>query len=214
MNWLAHLLLSEPSPEYRLGNLLPDLVRPADYAAMPATVMRGIACHRFIDRFTDSHSLVRQSIRRIPAPHSRVAGILIDMLYDHFLAVEWSLYCAMPLEDFAHEVYQGFTAVRSLVSPDLAARLQAIAGADVLCSYRSLEGIEIALRRISARMRGEFALEAAMPSLREHYSELRGDFAVFFPDLRRQVAEFAQLQTTSTTVTGGSDRAREMRGGR
>jgi acyl carrier protein phosphodiesterase len=25
MNWLAHLYLSEPSAEFRVGNLLPDL---------------------------------------------------------------------------------------------------------------------------------------------------------------------------------------------
>jgi acyl carrier protein phosphodiesterase len=190
MNWLAHLLLSEPSPEYRLGNLLPDMLGLTELKEMPPTVQRGIACHRFIDRYTDTHDLVRQSIRRIPPAHSRVGGILVDVFYDHILAVNWHLYCEVPLDAFLQEVYRGFTEVEPLLPPQIASRLQGLRQADVFGSYRTLEGIEWALRRISQRLSGRYALEEALPVLRERLVEFQGDFSVFFPDLRRKVVEF------------------------
>src|SRR5436190_1321401 len=105
VNWLAHLILSEPSPAFRIGNLLPDILPWSELRAMPAKYQGGIECHRVIDCFADSHPIFqggiechrvidcfadshpifRRSMARIDAPFRRYAGILIDIFYDHFL---------------------------------------------------------------------------------------------------------------------------------
>src|SRR5688500_2273474 len=90
MNWLAHLILSEPSPAVRSGNLHPDILSWSKVHAVPEKFHAGIACHRIIDGFTDANPIFRRSVGRIDPPYRRYAGILIDVFYDHFLAREWS----------------------------------------------------------------------------------------------------------------------------
>src|SRR4051812_17048427 len=94
MNWLAHLLLSEKTPAFWLGNLLPDLVSATVLRSLPPEFQPGIRRHLQIDAFTDSHPLFRQSILRLDPDFRRYGGIIIDILYDHFLASEWERFAA------------------------------------------------------------------------------------------------------------------------
>src|SRR5262245_27969290 len=103
MNWLAHLLLSEPTSAFRIGSLLPDFVRPPLLAGLPIDFQRGIECHRRIDAFTDAHPIVRRSVGRFVPPYRRFAGILVDVFYDHFLARDWTAHASIPLTDFVGE---------------------------------------------------------------------------------------------------------------
>ncbi len=60
MNWLAHAFLSNPDIEFRLGNVLADLVKDADRASMPAAFQAGLRQHQEIDAFTDAHEIVQE----------------------------------------------------------------------------------------------------------------------------------------------------------
>jgi acyl carrier protein phosphodiesterase len=192
MNWLAHLLLSEPDVEHRLGNLLADVVKGKARAALPPGVQRGIACHQAIDAFTDAHPVVHRSKRRLGEEHGRCAGILIDIFYDHFLARDWPHYAAVPLEQFTAEVYASFRGYATGALPAEARELLArMSDGDLLGSYRALAGIEAALRRLSRRLEARlgrpFALERAVAELEAQYEAFGHDFAEFFPELRAHV---------------------------
>ena len=65
MNWLAHVYLSNPQVEHRLGNLLTDTLRPHELEGYGDLFTAGVKCHYEIDRFTDSHELVKQSKARL-----------------------------------------------------------------------------------------------------------------------------------------------------
>src|SRR5690349_10617344 len=108
MNWLAHLFLSESDAAFRIGNLLPDLLPPAELQKLSPAFLPGVDCHRRIDAFTDAHPVVRRSITRLASPHRRFGGVLMDMFYDHFLAVDWDCYSGQPLEQFTQFVYADF----------------------------------------------------------------------------------------------------------
>ena len=64
---------------------------------------------------------------------------------------------------------------------------------DWLGSYRRIDGVEAALRRVSERMSrritGGFRLEAELPLLRANFDGLHADFSEFFPQLRAHVNE-------------------------
>ena len=92
MNWLAHVFLSEPNVEFRLGNLLADLVRGDARAAVSAEFARGAEQHKRIDAYTDAHPIVRRSRARIRTEYRRFSGVLVDVFYDYFLANDWSRY--------------------------------------------------------------------------------------------------------------------------
>lgn len=187
MNWLAHLLLSEPNPAFRLGNLLPDLGQSRLLVNLPAEIQRGVRQHRQIDAYTDSHPVFRRSVRRLEPPFRRYGGILVDVFYDHFLARDWPAYSATPLPSFAAEVYGSFDLHWNDIPAEIRPRLEQLRIEDLLCSYREVSGIAEALRRISKRLRRPFDLSAAVAILELHDEAFSADFQEFFPDLQARV---------------------------
>lgn len=192
MNWLAHVVLSEPTIEFRLGNLLADLVRGEARTRMPMEFLRGAECHKAIDAYTDAHPIVRASRARIDARYRRFGGVLVDIFYDYCLAQRFEEYVNMPLAQFTQDFY---TAVRAHPLPlpiDARTTLDRIVAHDLLGRYARLDGVEDSLRRISiylARKWGrEFSLADAAAVLGEHEAAFAADFEAFFPQLQRHVA--------------------------
>lgn len=184
MNWLAHLILSEPSPAFRIGNLLPDILPWPELRTMPAKYQGGIECHRVIDSFADSHPVFRRSMSRIEAPFRRYAGVLIDVFYDHFLARSWGRYSPLPLAAFLDEVYASFPAHREELPEVAYERLMQIWKGDWLGRYAETSGVRRALEGIGTRFRKPVPLEEATAQLLHHEDALDADFAEFFPELR------------------------------
>jgi acyl carrier protein phosphodiesterase len=192
MNWLAHLLLSEPTPAFRVGNLLPDLVPAADWKRLPREFQRGIRRHFQIDAFTDSHPIVRRSILLVGPGYRRFGGILTDMFYDHFLARDWDRYSEATLEEFSSTIYASFESLLEELPRIACVRLQQIKAADLLCSYRHIHGIRRALEGIGCRLRRPIALGESIAELEMHYDALHADFTEFFTELRKFIAEQAE----------------------
>jgi acyl carrier protein phosphodiesterase len=193
LNWLAHVYLSEPSIEFRLGNLLADLVRGEELHHMPAEFVRGAQRHKAIDAFTDAHPVVRQSRSRISPRYRRFSGVLIDIFYDYFLAKRWLDYSSEPLSTFTATFYAEVKQ-RALSLPYPAqATLDRIVGHDLLGQYCDIKGVEHSLRRVSTylakRWQRDYQLEASVQELIVHEGDFADDFARFFPELRRHVAQ-------------------------
>jgi acyl carrier protein phosphodiesterase len=188
MNWLAHLLLAEPSPAARLGSILPDFVSVRVLAEMPAAFQPAIRQHRQVDAYTDSHAIFRRSVGRFEPPLRRFGGILVDVFYDHFLTREWAAFSEKPLPEFTGEFYACLESHEGDLPPEVYGWLQQMSAADLLCSYGEIAGLADALRRVGRRLRRPVDLAAAIPVLEANYDAFRGDFATFFPELARYVA--------------------------
>ena len=200
MNWLAHLYLSQPTAEYRLGNLLPDFARPSEFGPLSPDILAGVECHGIIDAFTDSHPIFRRSVNRIPAPYRRFGGIIIDVFYDHLLTINWPTFSPVPLENFISAFYQTLPQFDAMISPEISLRFRQMREADILNSYQTLAGVETALARIAHRLQRKFPLELAVTGLRSNYDSLRADFDSFFPELRERIAQFQETQRRRNNV--------------
>jgi acyl carrier protein phosphodiesterase len=191
MNWLAHILLSESNVESRLGNLLGDLVKGKDLEGLNPNLRQGIARHYAIDRFTDSHPVVKISKQRIDKEYSKFAGILIDIFYDHFLAKNWKSYSDARLSDFTAEIYSSFQNYPEEIPLLARQKIAQIIDEDWLTSYQHLSGVENALSRIDdrikARMGDKIKLVDAMTILDREYTNLDTDFNLFFPELQQHI---------------------------
>jgi len=192
MNWLAHVFLSDNDIEFRLGNLLADVVRGPDLAIMSPRFVLGTQRHKAIDSFTDAHPVVRRSRLRLGPEHRRFSGVLMDVFYDYFLATQWSAYSAEPLDEFTSRFYADARAC-TLPLPEPAQLLvDRLVRHDLLGQYRSIAGVEQSLRRLSMRLtqrwRRQFALERSIPALLANEAALAADFAEFFPQLRLNIA--------------------------
>lgn len=188
MNWLAHLLLSEPQTPHRLGNLLADLVKGSARRGLPADLQRSLACHRTIDAFTDAHPVVFRSLRRIGPPFERFAGVLVDVFYDHYLARSWARHGPGDLDDFTSEVYTALQGYVGAIPEKARFVIQRMAAEDWLGSYREVAGVERTLCRLSLRLSRPGLLTPAVQEMLMNYETLDADFQEFFPELARHVS--------------------------
>jgi acyl carrier protein phosphodiesterase len=187
VNWLAHLYLSEPSAEFRLGNILPDLAPARELTGLVPEIQRGIACHHRIDAFTDRHPLVRQTVNLIAPPHRRYASIVVDLYFDHLLASAWSDFSATPLQTFVHESYDSFVPFYPILPEPTPEILRRMVAQDWLCSYVTIDGLELALKRVGARFKTPVDMVPAVAQLQTHEAQVRANFRIFLEELREHL---------------------------
>ncbi|MEG4321714.1 MULTISPECIES: ACP phosphodiesterase [unclassified Microcoleus] len=190
MNYLAHLFLSDGTPASLIGNLLGDFVKGSAVNLYPDEIRNGIDLHRKVDRYTDSHPIVRSSTSLVCADRRRFAGVLVDVFYDHFLAKNWLEYSEIPLRDFSRGVYKILQDNRDILPESLKRVMPQIIGRDLLGSYQEIGGIESALNRMSARIRRTNNLASGVEDLTANYQQLESDFRAFFPDLINYAKKF------------------------
>ena len=105
MNYLAHVYLSGTNDLIKIGNFMADSIKGNQYLNYEKEFQYGILLHRHIDSFTDSHPIYRQSKHRLHEKYGHYSGVIMDILYDHFLAKNWATYSRGKLEDFAVDFY-------------------------------------------------------------------------------------------------------------
>ena len=187
MNWLAHLYLSEPNAEFRVGNLLPDLTGADKLVALPEAYQQGIRRHRRIDLFTDTHPLVKACVHRFPPPYRRFGGVLTDVYFDYFLARDWQLYSDTPLREFITGFYGEIELCAAAVPDEAYQCLKKMREDDWLGSYHEIAGIVNILERIGRRLRHPSDLAGSLTCFQAHEAAFLADFRVFFPELLAEV---------------------------
>ena len=183
MNHLAHAHLAGADDEFLLGGLLGDFWRGAPDPGWPPGVRAGVALHRKIDVYTDSHPDVAGARALFIPPLRRYAGILLDVYFDHALASNWRRHSSEPLDELSARVDALLQANREWL-PD---RLVRFAGyfrrAGLFGSYADRAVIERVLGGIGERLKRDNPLGSAGSALWEREAELGAIFARFFPDL-------------------------------
>ena len=212
MNYLAHAYLSFNSPEILAGNLISDFVKGRKKLDCPEVIQKGIALHRDIDNFTDTHETTRRAKVFFKPAYGLYSGALTDVVYDHFLAndpKEFFSEGAVVIEQdgVAEGVAEG-------AEPDGAARLAAFAertyqqmerqmaslpaifperfvhmfpymrSQNWLYNYRYKEGIYNSFAGLARRALYMSGPEAAVEVFDTHYGELQACYDDFFPSLK------------------------------
>ncbi len=187
MNWLAHLFLSEPKVEDRLGNILADIVKGKDRKKLSPRFNKGIECQLLVDSFTDTHLIVKHSKKIISPEYKRYSGLLVDIFYDHLLARNWSNYSQFSLSQFNQEIYESFLKNLDGVPEKARKIITQTIDEEWLGSYYHISGIEKALIRIKKRLSPKhndlFVIEDFIEQIELQYSQFERDFKIFFPEI-------------------------------
>lgn len=189
MNFLGHLYLSGDDPLITVGNFMADAVKGRDLSRFDPQLERGIRLHRAIDSFTDTHPLQQRGRERAHAHAGRYASVVMDLYYDHLLAVNWSDFHPEPLPDFAHRMYTLLTHYQHLMPERTQRMLPYMVQGDWLTSYATISGIGRALAGLARRVPQGASMVGAEKVLYEHLSEYTAEFREFLPAIQAHTAQ-------------------------
>lgn len=184
MNYLGHLFFSGSDKELMYANLFGDYVKGRDYTNYPTLIQKGIALHRSIDFFIDTHEEVKKLKKEMYADLPKVSGVAIDLLFDHLLAKNWSNYADSEYSIFLEHFY---TYQPSLIEHYPKIYLDFI---DNLRTYRWMDVYhqEYGLMKLSEGVSRKFSFENKLAELPHYYKanrvEIEKVFHVFMNDAR------------------------------
>lgn len=193
MNHLAHVFLAGPDPDLQLGGLLADFWRGAPDPGWREGVRKGVALHRKIDVYTDSHPIVAGLRERFEPPFRRYAGILLDIYFDHALARRWSDYAGEAVDAVSARALRLVEQNRDWLPADLLRFAAYMHANGLFGAYARRDMIEYVLAGMSRRLSRANPLAEGGAVLWQHAEALDFGFAEFFPDLIR----YAQEQRSS-----------------
>ena len=179
MNYLAHALLSPAGRDLvLLGNMACDMLRPSDFENLSDEIKEGTVRHQAIDRMTDRHNgfkAVRDALRKAGHPY---AGVLTDILFDHYLALSWKNYSTEDLRSFSDRVYTILKKNSVLIPGKFSRMTTALRKQDWFVSYTERKGLKKAIDRLnyrSSRYIDPDRIMATEESIREEAFKAFGD---------------------------------------
>lgn len=186
MNFLAHAFLAGSLASDRIGGVIGDFVKglldPLP-EGLGGELAAGVMLHRRIDSYADGHPAFRRSRARVSTERRRVGGIMVDLFYDHFLAVHWDRFNAQSLVEFTAHTYRLIERHPEPLPPAFRPVFERMVEHDWMASYRDPANVARALDRMAEhRLRRPNPLAGAGEELLRNYTGFEEDFFEFLPD--------------------------------
>ncbi|MBP5588995.1 MAG: DUF479 domain-containing protein [Bacteroidales bacterium] len=180
---MAHIYLSGDSEEIIIGNYIADFIRGKEYLNYPDQIRRGIIIHRHIDAFTDRHPVVHRSKLLFTKKYHKYAGVITDILYDHFLTKTWNLFSRKPIESVSYNFYMAMVNNFEVLPDNVKQMISSFIINDWIESYQTVNGIRKVLKTMSKTTKLPDETRFAIRELKRNYNSLEDDFLEFFPQL-------------------------------
>ena len=194
MNFLAHLHIAYVTKSSFLGNFLGDFVKGDPDGRFNEETVHGIRLHRFIDSYTDQHTVIKRCKPLFPAPLRRFSPITLDMFWDHCLAKHWQQFHPSPLADFClhAELQINKESIHELNPlPAQFKKISQLVWQDKwLQHYADINNIKFALQQIAKRTTRMAPLALTAQTLVEHYDFLQLQFFELYADLLLQASHY------------------------
>ena len=184
MNFLAHAYLSFEQKEILAGNMMSDFVKGSAQYNFPESIRKGIALHRKIDEFTDTHAITQRA-KEVFRPHYRLySAPIVDIIYDHYLAKDEQIFPGDTLYQFTQFIYSTLEEFAAYMPLHFAQMFAYMRSENWLWNYRRTEGIEKSLRGLIRRSTFVSDSETACRLFEENYEELQQCYDVFITDVK------------------------------
>ena len=198
MNFLAHLYLSGDDDDILIGNFIADSVKGSSIDKYPGKIREGIVLHRKIDQFTDEHPVVLKGKVRLRPKFHKYAPVIMDVFYDHFLAIHWDDYSSTPLSDFVNSIHKILEKNMDSFQERSKMMLPYMIGGKWLEGYSRLEGINRSLSGMARRAKFTSNMELATAELERDFDLYEEEFKEFFlllVDYVKSLGYLSQLRT-------------------
>ncbi len=183
MNFLAHIYLSGNINEIKIGNFIGDYVKGSKLHIYPENIKNGILLHRFIDSFTDKNTYTYDSKSLFAPKYRKYAGVVIDIVYDHFLASNWSRYSFVSLKKFIDDFHNLLIENNDMLPKEVQIIVPKLIKNKRLYSYKDIEGIRSVLSTMAIYTSLPDHSDFAIKVLENNYEFLKQNFFLFFNDI-------------------------------
>lgn len=190
MNYLAHMQLSCSDDYLMVGNFLADMLNLHETNQLPQEYQKGVELHRLIDTFTDNHPAVSTVNKLLHTNHHKYAPVVSDVIFDYFLAKNWTRYESREIQSFCRMVYAALKSGLHLVSTSRAQLIERMIADNFLMKYTSLEGLAFVFDKMTRRSRYESNFPKALDDIRENHEVMDQQFNLFYPDLIAEINKF------------------------
>ena len=210
MNFLAHCLLGylpqrkpgmpafveDPWRDGLLaGAILGDFVKGPVPETLPPALIAGIRLHRRIDSYSNRLAEMKASFRHFHPALRRPAPVLLDLVADHCLALDWRRYAGADkataeLPVFAGRVCAALERMAAWTPPPAKRFVRHLVETDLLPRYGEARVIHRAMAHVLARLGYEDHVDQLAAVLDGDLPRFQDDFRRYFPLLR----EFAAME--------------------
>ncbi len=184
MNYLAHAYLSFNKPEILVGNMISDFVKGKKKFEYEKKIQQGIALHRAIDNFTDTHVVTKEAAKVFKPFVGLYSGAFMDIVYDHFLALDTNELSEKEWMDFALNTYQTLDQFQNILPERFAKMLPYMSSQNWLFNYRFREGIKNSFKGLTHRAKYLESSEKVFLAFENNYNFLKECYEKFFPELK------------------------------
>ncbi len=187
MNYLAHIFLSGRNPDILFGNLLEDFTKgnidhPRN-SHLNSDVKKGLLLHRNIDTFMDAHLLVRDCKVLFYPQFGKYSPIILDVIFDYFLAKNWSIYSSEDFLDFENRVEMDLSAKIPEMPVEMRKMVESMINHHWLRNYARVEGIEKAFQNLNHKIAHKVNLVEAIPITFKNEDFINEKFNSFMPQM-------------------------------
>ncbi len=185
MNHLAHLYLSSDNEEEMVGQFIADAVKGNDFNAYTPNIRKGILLHRWVDSFTDTHELVKELRAEYRPKLGLYSGVLIDLVFDYFLAKDFQLHSGRELSEFQQFTFSVLNKYEEKFPERMKNYFFHMKDKEFMMKYAHPVGMAVIVRQMGMRSaRGEALIQAGDYFL-DHVEAASKYFPSFFQDLQR-----------------------------
>ncbi len=160
-----------------------DFLKKKEEANYTGRVLEGIELHRQIDSYTDSHPASLELRKILRKRHGKYAPVVVDLVWDYFLSINWSDYSGSKLPDFNKTVYEVLIRRKKELPQKLNERIDKMVQSDFLMAYATQANMLKSLEWMDRRVNFKSAFVDTLKDIEESRDEIEQLFKVFFPDV-------------------------------
>ena len=189
MNYLAHAYLSFKDSNILVGNLISDFVKGKKKFDYPLKIQEGITLHRAIDSFTDEHPATKEGKKIFKQDYGLYGSAFMDIVYDHFLALDPHEFPTGHLLEFSQWVYSSLDKSTELFPEHFAKMFPNMKEYNWLYNYQFTWGINRSFQGLARRAAYIKESNTAFRLFEDQYLHLQHLYADFFPDVKKHARE-------------------------
>ncbi len=164
--------------------MISDYVKGRTKYDYPDGIQKGIALHRAIDTFTDAHEATAAAKDIFRPDYRLYSGALVDVIYDHYLALDEEEFTDESLHLFSQEVYDQLNRHIQWMPEKFARFYPFMNRQNWLYHYRTREGTGHSLHGVVRRAKYLTESQTAFNLFEQHYQRLGELYRQFWKDVK------------------------------